>query len=184
MSGSDEMTFCPPHHASALRRIRVERVAVWLLVCTVSLLPACSGRRAYENSLTKNLHVQTTTDSGSWFSSVRAAVDIHRVGIDCATDYEGTVRLGESTTKIGIPPDRWSYLVFVFSSSSFWGNRSGSITFETMLKPRPQYHYDAAVSYKNDMYHVAIREFPPNQSAGRELDRMALSACRSSSAPK
>ena len=178
------MTFCPPHHAPALWLICGRHVAVWFLVCTVSLLPACSGMKDYENSLTKNLHVQTATDSGSSFSSIRAAVDIHRVGKDCATDYEGTVQLSETTANIGIPPDRWSYLVFVFSSSSFWGNRSGSITFETMLKPRIQYHYDAAVSYKNDIYHVAIREVPPNQSGARELDRMALSTCRSSSAPK
>jgi len=151
------------------------------LVTVVILLPACSGMKAYENSLAKNLHVRSSTDSGSWFSSVRAAVDIHRVGNDCATDYEGTVQLGESTTAIGIPPDRSSYLVFVFSSSSFWANRSGRITFETMLKPRSEYRYDAAVTYKNDMYHVAIWEFPPNQSTGRELDRQPLSACRSSS---
>ena len=73
-----------------------------------------------QSSLNKNLHVQTATDSGSWFSRVRAAVDIHRVGEDWSIDYEGTVQLAGPETEIGIPTDRWSYLVFVFSSYSFF----------------------------------------------------------------
>ncbi len=159
-------------------------VAVGLLVWAATLLPACSGIKAYDNSLNKNLHVHTATDSGSWFSRVRTAVDIHRVGEDCAIDYEGTVQLADSKIDIGIPPHRWSYLVFVFDSSSFFGNRSGTITYETLLKPRQNYHYDVAVSYRDDIYHVGIRETLPNQSTGRELDRLAFSACRSSSSRK
>jgi hypothetical protein len=157
---------------------------VVLSICTASLGAGCSGIKTYTNTLEKNLHVQTATDSGSWFSHVRVAVDIHRVGKDCATDYEGTVQLTEPTMEIGIPPDRWSRLVFVFASSSFWGNRSSTITYETLLRPRPTYHYDVAVSYRNDLYHVAIRETPSNRSPGRELDRLTLSACRSPSTQK
>ncbi len=157
---------------------------VVLSICTASLVAGCSGLKTYPNSLEKNLHVQTARDSGSWFSHARAAVDIHRVGKACATDYEGTVQLIEPTMDIGIPSDRWSHLVFVFASSSFWGNRSGAIAYETLLKPRPDHHYDVAVTYRNDMYHVAIREHPPNCATSRELDRLALSACRSPSAQK
>ncbi|MCI0428535.1 MAG: hypothetical protein L0Z46_11015, partial [Nitrospiraceae bacterium] len=84
-----------------------------LLLCTASLLAGCFGSKTYPNTLDKNLHVHTVTDSGSWFSRVRAAVDIHRVGEGCALDYEGTVQLADSKIDIGIPPHRWSYLVFV-----------------------------------------------------------------------
>jgi len=66
----------------------------------------------------------------------------------------------------------------------FFSNRSGTITYETLMKPQPHHHYDAVVSYKNDMYHVVIREVTPDRSAGRDLDRLALSACRSSSGRK
>lgn len=175
------MTRFSPRRLPEKRRAHGRSLTVGLLLCAASLLSSCSGIKTYENSLNKNLHVHTATDSGSWFSRVRAAVDIHRVGEDCAIDYEGTVQLTGPAVEIGIPSDRRSYLVFVFSSASFFSNRSGTITYETLMKPRPHHHYDVAVSYKNDMYHVVIREIPPDRSTGRELDRLALSSCRSSS---
>ena len=154
---------------------------VVLSICTASLLAGCFGTKTYPNTLDKNLHVHTATDSGSWFSRVRAAVDIHRSGENCVLDYEGTVQLADPKIDIGIPPHRWSYLVFVFDRSSFFGNRSGTITYETLLKPRPGSQYEVAVSYRDDMYHVGIRETLPNQSTGREIEPLALSTCRSSS---
>jgi len=159
----------------------IGRIAfIVLLICAANLLAGCFGSKTYPNTLGKNLHVHTVTDSGSWFSRVRAAIDIHRVGRDCALDYEGTVQLADSKIDIGIPPHRWSYLVFVFGSSSFLANRSGTITYETLLKARPNYHYDVAVHYRDDMYHVGIRETLPNQSTGREIEPLELSSCRSS----
>jgi hypothetical protein len=155
-----------------------------ILIFTVNLLAGCFGGKTYPNTLDKNLHVHTVTDSGSWFSRVRAAVDIHRVGGDCALDYEGSVQLADPKIDIGIPPHRWSYLVFVFGSSSFFANRSGTITYETLLKARPHYHYEVAVRYRDDLYHVVIRETLPNQSTGREIEPLELSACRSSSGRK
>jgi hypothetical protein len=169
-----------PHRLLEKRRTHGKSVTVTLLLCAASLLSACSGIKTYENNLNKNLHVHTATDSGSWFSRVRAAIDIHRVGENCAINYEGTVQLTGSATEIGIPTDRRSYLVFVFNSFSFFSNRSGTITYETLMKPRSNHHYDVAVSYKNDLYHVMIQKIPSDRSAGRELDRLALNSCRSS----
>jgi hypothetical protein len=146
-------------------------------ICTASLLAGCFGSKTYPNTLDKNLHVHTVTDSGSWFSRVRAAVDIHRVGGNCALDYEGRVQLADPKIDIGIPPHRWSYLVFVFGSSSFFANRRGTITYETLLKPGAGSHYEVAVRYRDDMYHVGIRETLPNQSTGREIEPLKLSAC-------
>jgi hypothetical protein len=148
-------------------------------ICVANLLAGCSGIKPYPNGLDKNLSVHTVTDSGDWFSRVRAAVDIHRVGDDCTLSYEGTVPLGDPVIKVGIPPHRWSYLVFVFDTSSFLGNRSGTITYETLMKPLPAFRYEAAATYKNDIYNVTIREFPSDRSKSRELDRVALRACRS-----
>lgn len=178
------MTPFPSHQVLEKWHAHGRSAVVAPLFCVAILLPACSGIKTYDNSFNKNLHVRTVTDSGSWFSRIRAAVDIHRVGEQCTIEYDGTVQLTEPTIEIGIPPDRWSHLVFVFASSSFLANRTGTITYETMVKPRPNYRYDVEVSYKNDMYHVAIRETPPNRSTGRELDRVPLSACHSLSAKK
>jgi len=113
---------------------------------TTAFLAGCSGMKPYQSTLDNNFHIRTVADSGSWLSSVRAAVDIHRVTPDCKTEYEGTVRLNGSTIHIGIPPNRWSRLLFVFDTSSFLANRSGSITYETLLKPRSGYHYEATVT--------------------------------------
>jgi hypothetical protein len=131
----------------------------------------------YQNTSDNNLYVRTDTDSGSLFSSVRAAVDIHRVTTDCTTDYEGTVQLNRPTIEIGVPPNRWSRLVFVFDSSSFWANRSGTITYDTLLKPRSGYHYQVVVTYKDGIYNVSVRETHPGSSVTREIDRRDLGAC-------
>jgi hypothetical protein len=166
-----------------LRTQRVIGPAVVLIlsICVANLLGGCSGIKPYPNGLDKNLSVHTVTDSGAWFSRIRTAVDIHRVGEDCTPHYEGTVQLGDSLIEIGIPPHRWTYLVFVFDTASFLGNRSGTITYETLIRPLPTFRYEGAVTYKNDIYNVTIREFPSDRSKSRELDRVALRACRSAS---
>jgi hypothetical protein len=79
---------------------------------------------------------------------------------------------------VGLPPNRWSYLVFNFSSSSFLGGASSSIDRETLFRPRAGYRYDVAVTYRNDIYHVAIREIPPRGGKGREIEFRDIRACR------
>jgi hypothetical protein len=150
-------------------------------ICVVTLFTGCSGNKPYPNGFDKNLSVHTVTDSGTWLSSVRATVNIHSVSEDCTSHYEGTVTLDDRLSEIGLPPRQWSYLVFVFDTSSLLGNRSGTITYETMIKPIAGYRYEAAVSYKNDIYNVTIREFASDRSKSRELDRVAVRACRSAS---
>jgi hypothetical protein len=161
-----------------IRQVPVRRVLFLGGVCwTVSFLFGCSGMKPYPNSLEKNLHVQTAMASGSMFSSVHAAVDIHRLGADCSTDYEGTVELNSPTIDIGIPSNRWSRLVFVFDSYSFWGNRSGTISYETLLKPQVGSHYPIKVTYRDDQYNVAFRETRPGSALSREIERKDPQAC-------
>jgi len=173
------VTFIHDNRVAVKRLGRFRTRFVSLLLLPACLLAGCTGIKSYPSTQDNNLHVRTTTDSGSWFSSVRVAVDIHGVGQDCSTRYEGTVQLNQPTIDVGIPPNRWTQLVFVFASSSFLAGRSGMIIYDTMLKPRAGYHYQITVSYKNDIYHVAIRETQPNQSTGLEIDRQPLSTCRS-----
>jgi hypothetical protein len=147
------------------------------LLLIVSLLVGCSGIKTYPNTLDKNLHVRTATDSGSLFSSVRTAVDIHHVGADCTTEYEGTVQLEKPSIKIGIPSNTWSRLVFVFANNSFLANSSSTITYETLLKPRAGYTYEIKVRYQDDIYNVSVQETHPDDPARREVERRTLRAC-------
>jgi hypothetical protein len=144
---------------------------------TVSLLAGCLGIKPYPNTLDKNLHIQTETNTGSFFSKVRAAVDIYRVDADCKTQHEGSVQLNEPSVDVGIPSHRLSYLVFVFSTSSFLAGSSSTITHDTLLKPRAGYNYDIKVSYIDNMYNVAIRETHPRTSASRDIELKDLSGC-------
>ncbi|HEY7531961.1 MAG TPA: hypothetical protein VH681_04155 [Nitrospiraceae bacterium] len=143
----------------------------------VSFLFGCSGMKPYTNSMEKNLHVQTTIASGSMFSSVHAAVDIHRLSADCSTAYEGTVELNSPTVDIGVPSNRWSRLVFVFDSYSFWGNRSGTISYETLLRPLVGYHYPIKVTYRDDQYNVDLHETRLGSPLSREIERKDPRAC-------
>jgi len=151
------------------------RVAIWLL--GAGLLAGCSGIKTYPDTSPRNLIVKTEARSGSVFSSSRVAVHIHEVDASCRTTYLGTVQLSESVVEIGIPPDRPSYLVFNFYSSSFLGGSSGSINYETLLRPRAGYTYNASARYADGIYQVAILESGPGRSKGLEIERRELADC-------
>lgn len=51
------------------------------------------------------------------------------------------------------------------------------MTYETLLKPRSGYQYEVHVTYKDDMYNVAVRETHPSRPVSREIDRKDLRAC-------
>ena len=152
-------------------------------ICLISfslmavLLAGCSGLKTYSSDLDDNLRIMTETDSGSVFSSINAAVDIHQVKPDCSTEYAGTVQLDDSSIDVGIPTGRSSYLVFVFESSGFFQGDS-SITYNTLIRPRAGYRYNAKVSYKDDIYNVILNEVDPGSNKSRELDAREMSACR------
>lgn len=151
------------------------RVAVWLL--GAGLLAGCSGIKTYPDTSPKNLIVKTEARTGSVFSSAGVAVHIHEVDASCRTTYLGTVQLSEPAVEIGLPQERPSYLVFNFRTSSFLGGSSGNINYETLLRPRAGYTYDANARYADGIYHVAIRESGPGRSKGREIERRGLADC-------
>lgn len=150
-----------------------------VLLLAVGILTGCSGIKTYQNTLYKNLHIKTVTDSGSMFSKVRAAVDIYRVDADCKTEYEGTIQLKYPSVDVGVPSNRLSYLVFVFARSGFLSSSSSTITYNTLLKPRVGYNYDIKVTYKDDIYNVVIWETHPSKKKSREIELKDLNACDS-----
>ena len=148
------------------------------LLVAVGVLSGCSGVRPYPNSLEKNAVIRTEADSGSIFSKVSAAVDIFSVTADCRTEYLGTVDLKGPAVEVSIPPDQLSYLVFVFSNSSFFGSSRSTISHETLLEARPGHHYDISVSYIDDIYNVAINDQDPRNPDGRKIAVRDMSACK------
>lgn len=140
------------------------------------LLTGCSGLKTYPNTHEKNVRIRTDTAS-SFFEKVRVSVHVHAVDARCQLEYQGTVNLDASPFGVGIPADRPSYLVFNFSSSSFLGSSSSSITQETLLRPRPGVQYDVQLSYRNDIYNVVVQEVVPGRGP-REMALVGLGACR------
>src|SRR4030095_9532565 len=143
----------------------------------VGPLTACSGIKTYPNNLEKNLQVRTSTDSGSIFSSVHAWLSISRVDAQCQTQYEGTVKLGKGAVEVGVPVERWSYLVFDFSSSGLLSSTSSTMGHATLLKPRTGYRYNVEVTYRDDIYNVVIRESRTGTSEGRDIALKRLDIC-------
>ena len=129
--------------------------------------------KTYQDGGPRNVLVRTDV------SKVDAALNIHDVASDCSTAYRGTVRLDQASIPVAIPPDRPSYLVFRFASSSFLGPSTSS-SFGTLLKPQPGYSYELRVTYRDDIYGVAIRETDPRKVSSRELPRRGLESCRPS----
>lgn len=159
-----------------IHRASSRRAAV--LLVALGLLAACSGKFTYPNTLAKNLSIHTETDSGSPFSSVRAAVGIYGVDGQCRIEYQGTVDLDDPSIAVGIPSGRPSYLVFEFANNSFLGSSRRSITYETLLVPAAGHDYRLEVSYVDDIYNVEIRESRPGDSASRRIARRDLRTCR------
>lgn len=151
------------------------------LLCTlftaIIFLYGCSGLKSYPDNYSKNLQIKTTTDSGSMFSSVKASLHIYSVNTNCEGSYLGTVKLDQPNKEVGIPENKTSYLAFDFDSSTFLGGRSSSISYETLLKPRPGYSYNIEVSYIDDLYNVIIKELNPKKRSTREIDPIHLANC-------
>jgi hypothetical protein len=142
-----------------------------LVLVAAGLVAACGGAVRYADTGEKNLVIRAQ------LSDARAVLGVHAVDAQCRPVYEGTVDLDPGVTAVGVPPGRLSYLVFEFATSSFWAGRRGSITQETLLRPRPGASYDVRVTYQNDLYEVTIRE-TLRGGQGRDVPLAGLGACK------
>jgi len=153
------------------------RLNFTIVAIMIWFITGCSGLKTYHSDLENNLQITTQTDSGSIFSSLDAAVDIHKVNPDCSTEYSGTIQLDDSSKDIGIPADRSSYLVFVFEKSGFFSAET-STSYDTLIRPRNGYKYTAEVSYQENIYNVIINEVDPGNRKSREIETRGMYACR------
>jgi hypothetical protein len=142
-----------------------------------ALLAGCSSLKPYPNLAPENVVVKSAIESGSMLSSMRGSVHIHEVDSGCHTSYLGTVKLDRPSIALGLPAERASYLVFVFEGSSLFGGSTSNAGAGTLLKPRPGYRYEFAVSYKDSIYNVVLRETDPRKGGSHELPRQQLKGC-------
>ena len=147
------------------------------ITALATLVSGCAQVTPYPNTLAKNVHVHTRTDTGSMFSSVQANLHVYAVDRECNTRYLGVMALDAPTVDVGLAPDRRAYLVFGFNSSSWLANGDSSISQDTLLTPRSGYSYDIDVSYVDDLYNVVIHEVD-RRGHRREIDTRRLSACQ------
>jgi hypothetical protein len=144
---------------------------------TASMLAGCSGLKSYSDTSARNLEVHTRTDSGSFLSSTRASLDIFSVDSTCQTTYQGSVTLDKENRAIGLPAERPSYLVFRFESSSFLANSSGATSYETLLTPLSDRHYDVDVRYLDGIYSVTILERATGDKKANRIAPVELKDC-------
>ncbi len=149
-----------------------------LLMFLTGLLANCSTFKPYPNHFGKNVHIWEKTDTGSILTTMEVAVDILSVSPRCETAYEGTVFLENGPVDIGIPVNRYSYLIFSYDTSSFLGPALGKVVHGTILKARPGYTYDIKMSYDTDVYYAEIQEISPDRSQFRNLPLRELNYCK------
>jgi hypothetical protein len=150
---------------------RVAAAAALAVAC------GCSTQSAYRSSALDNVFVTAAIDSGSRFSSMRGVVHVHEVDAACRTQYLGTVELNGTAVALGLPAERASYLVFTFQGSSLLGGNTSTTSVGTLLKPRAGMRYEFAVTYRDSIYNVAVREADPRKGSSRELARRELARC-------
>jgi hypothetical protein len=145
-------------------------MAVFIVV--LGFMTGCSGIRPYPNTKDKNLFVDLKTDRG-----VRVSLDVYRVGPDCRVDYQGTVRLGNKRSEVGIPSGERLFLSFNFARSSIIFGKS-SMGHGTLIKPRDGKIYRAEATYRDSMYNVEIYEAASLDAKGSEVEHLELNQCK------
>jgi len=145
-----------------------------LALFSITLLASgCSSTKLYKDVLTHNLEVNSKTDS------VEAILDIYSVGMQCESEYLGTVALDRNSIELGIVMGKPSYLIVGFASSSFWSNSSGFISYDFTLLPREAFRYEVDVSYIDNIYNVIVYEVSQLTGGKREMEAAELRNCHS-----
>lgn len=145
-----------------------------LALLSITLLASgCSSTKLYKDVLTHNLEVNSKTDS------VEVTLDIYSVGMQCESEYLGSVALDKNSIELGIAMEKPSYLIVGFSSSSFWSNSSGLISYDFTLLPRKAFRYEVDVSYIDTIYNVIVYEVSQLTDEKREMEATELRNCQS-----
>lgn len=154
------------------------RFIPFLLSLFFLFFQGCSPVKPYPEQKIKNISISTQVDSESFFSNVKADIDIFTISPACKLLYEGTLSLDNNSISTGFAINKEHRLSFVFSSSSLLGNSNSSINYSVYLKPRKGYLYDVIVSYKDNIYNVLLYQTNTKTKKRRKLDTGMKKACK------
>jgi hypothetical protein len=154
------------------------RSAVSALVLALTC-SACTISSQYLSVGRNNLHVKTTTNAGELLAATNAWLEIQRVLPGCRGEVEGEVFLRGPLNSLHLPPGRLSNLVFKFRTSSLLTSSSGMTSYTTLIRPREDYAYEAAVTYSGGLFTIDILEIAPQRVSSRKLPRKDITACAS-----
>lgn len=166
--------------ARIIRPARSALAPCLAIVLAGIFVTGCSfgGRsKPYPNLLEKNLRIKTEFDSGDTSSRMKISVSVFSVDAKCQKEYQGTVKLKDALTEVGIPKGRVSYLRFFYEATGFL-NPGGTMSMGKFLKPRKGLHYDITTSYLDDMYYVEIFEVGKGKNPRREVELRELNTCK------
>ena len=142
-----------------------------VLLFAAMLAAGCATTKTYQGAAPENVTVHSS------ISKMRGAMHVHEVDAACHTQYLGSVQLDQPSIALGLPPERLSYVVVSFEGSSFLGGSTTATSVGTLVKPRAGYRYQFEVTYRDSIYHVALRETDPRRGSSRELARRDLTQC-------
>jgi len=141
------------------------------------LLQGCASTKYYTGTDSKNVVIKKEAESDSAFSSLNVYLDVYDVDSKCNPRYLGSVALKEYKTQLGFPVNKFSLLRFRFEGSSFLGGSSSSTSFDTLLKPRKGYGYEAISRYRRGIYNVTLLEINKARNKKREIEAKELYEC-------
>lgn len=122
-----------------------------LIALVIGMACACSSMVPYKNSSPANMTISTDVRRG--------AAQLHVYGVDtaCNMNYQGTVDLSGQNVKIALPTNKPIILVIDFTTNSLFTGSSRN-SYSTYLTLRTGYHYEALVSYVDNMYGATLYE--------------------------
>ena len=136
------------------------------LAAACLLLAGCGGTLPYQKTAPDNVLLASSIQS-----RMKGTLHVHAVD-GCGTRYLGSVDLDRPSVAVGLPADRESYLVFSFDSASLFGAKT-STSVGTLFRPRSGQRYEFAVTYRDSIYRVTMRE----AGSTRELPKRDLPRC-------
>ena len=139
------------------------------LLALFYIIAGCSNIKPFPSTADKNLQVRTKV-SGSFFTGVKAVLQIHNLKGGCVDEYLGTVDLKNGLSEVGVAPGQSVFLAFLFNTSALGGG-GATVPYTTIFTPRSGTRYIADVSYADSIYNVSIHEAVPRGMLGRELER-------------
>lgn len=144
-----------------------------------SLLIGCAtSSKRYISTYSKNVTINLKMDKNNGvFSSTKAYLGVNDLIKGCNTEYKGEIELIKGKNKLGLAPERLTYLIVEILQKNSFPNRTRTLQQSTLIKPKKGRRYEVIVNYVDNMFDFRLYEI--RKSKRKQLQIIPLSACRS-----